>query len=214
MEEGPNVNTAPGTTTVLMHFYGAKGRPIVWLRIPQQYVRAPSDKVQNNIGFAFWVTYPDLKGAFADGNEGLFGCVGYCRGRMMIELMNRSGVLKDAGATLSLMMNFKHCITDSSPGNKGFKRAEHCAGGPKFPQMAEDFYIEEGAQGGVEGFVICHPLTPNPMCEEWMRLPKNENVEVHYWFSLRDLPHWPALRLSVANLVDSFVVKTLPPQPA
>jgi len=195
-----------------MHFYGMRGRPIIWLRIPQEYVRSRGNAAVNNIGFYFEITYPDLKGAFSEGNEGLFGCTGYCHGRIMIELMNRSNVAPNAGATLALMMRFKHCTIDHSLESASFSKVERCDGPLNFPQVREDFYIEESADKQVSGYVICNPLTPVPMCQEWMRLPKHGDVEVHYWFSMHDLPRWSALHRSVANLIDGFVVKTIPAQ--
>lgn len=212
LEPGPDVPTAPGVTTILMHYYGAKGRPILWLRVPDQYVRTRSGAIVNNIGFFFMASYPDLKGSLAPGNEDLFGCVGYCRGRMLIELMNRAGSPSDPGRTLDLMLRFKTCADVQSPMPKAFNEVKECDGPKGYPQMVEQYYVQRGQNGDVNGYVICRPNMPVATCEQWTRLPKHKDVEVHYTFGMRDLEGWPAVHDAVASLVDGFVVKTLPPQ--
>ena len=209
-EPSPAVPTTKNTITVLMHYYGEKGHPILWLRVPQQFVRGRPDKIVSNVGMSFEVSYPDMKGAFAPGNENLFGCTGYCRGRMMIELQDRSGAEPNPTAALTLAQRFKTCTNIHLSTVRGFDQEVRCDGPKGYPTLAEIYYVQRKQRGIVSEFVTCRPYTPVPMCDEWIRLPKHEGVEVHYHFNMREMSGWPSVRNHVATLVDGFVVKALP----
>ena len=159
---------------------------------------------------SFEVSYPDMKGTFAPGNDNLFGCTGYCRGRIMIELQDRSGAEPNPTAELALAQRFKTCTNVRPPTIRGFDQEVRCDGPKGNPTLAEIYYVQREQRGVVKEFVTCRPYTPVAMCDEWMRLPKHGGVEVHYHFNMREMSGWPSVRNDVATLVDGFVVKALP----
>jgi hypothetical protein len=211
-EPGPSVPTAPGKLTLLMHVYAFSGRPIVWLRVPQQYLRGRSDHIFNNIGFMFFATYPDMKGPFAPANEGLFKCRGYCRGMMIIEVRNVSGFPLKATSEEWMSINTK-CSTRPAPPAAGLSLLKRCIDERGITSRDIDYYIDSD-WGRLDGYVVCWPHVPNPLCEQRVRLPHHQNVEVHYSFSMRDIGRWKNVHQAVTSLVDGFVVKTLPPEAA
>jgi hypothetical protein len=204
----PSVKGEPGYKIILMHHRLEHGQPIIELRVPVEYVGGQGAEVVPNIGFFFLATYPNMKGSFASDNRGLVQCIGYCHGRMTIGIENRSGDEPSPGGFLNSITNYKKCATRNVNQSGGFSEITSCdISGPQAFQAHEDYYVQRSNNGLVERFAICRPNTPNPTCEEWMRLGRYPSVEVHYTFGMRDLTNWVAVRTSVDQLVSGFVVR-------
>jgi hypothetical protein len=212
-DPSPRVLGTPGYATLLAHHYAGKRASVTEFRVPSEFVRTASDAPVDNLGFYFFATFPELKGEFSPGEQNLVRCAGYCEGRMMIEIENRSDNPLNLTQFYALLGKTNILSdTQAPPLYSEFDSGivgDHVLGGRVFGRVS--FYTNHDETGRLSTLVKCMDRVPNPTCEEWMSLPGHDDVEVHYTFSMADLPRWRSVHAAVAKLVNSSYVRTFPP---
>jgi hypothetical protein len=212
-DPSPRVPGTPGYATLLTHHYAGKRTSVVEFRVPSKFIRTASGATVDDLGFFFLATFPELKGSFSPGEQNLFRCTGYCEGRMVIGIANRSHNPLSLARFYGLLRSTDVLAATEDPPLYGqFDSGivgDHMLGGRVFDRVS--FYTSHDKAGRLTAFVRCRDHIPNPTCKEWMSLPSHDDVEVDYTFSMADLPRWRTVHAAVTNLVGSFYVRTFPP---
>lgn len=216
-DETPGLDVAPVTDkqTIVLRAYGKEpgnhNELLIVLRVLNEFFHRASTKASEVFGLNLLVKYPSMT-RFTELPD---SCRGWCEGKMMVSLDNRSAISKSVAQIRAerlrtdmvrqAAMDYPHIsYTPRTPPpdyDEAYdvvynKRGE---GG-----RLREYFFRKGSDGQFIEFVECHPKVPSPACTFHIVLPAQPALAIDYTHSLEFWPQRRDVQGAVVRLIDSF----------